>query len=157
MCLVILLALSIVVKRKRLSFEFHKKILNRWRNENSKIPFSINIETHQKALTYDSPCVTQQSTFLYYTNQDTFKFFFWMYLAPTDTQVKHLDMQNLFLNNAMRAKVPTGWLNWYKNRVIGYTHIFIRNLVTPQALRISFVTIKITKRTRKFKKVLRKF
>ena len=68
MCLVILLALSIVVKRKRLSYEFHKKILNRWRNENSKIPFSINLETHQKALTYDFTYVTQQSTFLYHTN-----------------------------------------------------------------------------------------
>ena len=37
MRVVILLALSRVVKSKRLSFEFHKQILNQWRNENSKV------------------------------------------------------------------------------------------------------------------------
>ena len=37
MLVVILLALSGFVKSKRLSFEFHKKILNWWRNENSKV------------------------------------------------------------------------------------------------------------------------
>ena len=143
MRVVILLALSRVGNSKRLSFEFHKKILI---DDATKIPRSVIYFLHQSSNASKGNDVWLSVRFTIIN----------LSMYRNHTNWKALRYVKSLFEQCNASKSAYLMTKLMQNRVIGYTHIFIRNLVTPQALKILFSSIKITKRTRKFKKVFRK-